>query len=612
MAGVYDDRETYLGSINSSGEMYNEKGDYLGSIHKDGGIYDYHGDYLGSIWGNGYIYLDGHYVGLIDESGHVYRDGTYVGHIDGYHGAGATDIKSAAVSASPSSSYKENSSSRGVSLPSVSDLPGSDSGMGCAIWAGIILCGITLVIAVVLSAIIIAAVLVVIAAAVYGLSFLVKYIIDKVTDGKFDQNPHAKKIAIAISAVIIIGAIGILNETGVLDALFMTTSNSSEIVEYEKDGTEKEQAEVEADPNDILGYANGHWRDSDTGAWIHYYPEREYIEFGYDEIDEQSFDIINLIEVLNKENAINCGFSDYELSNWDIEEYHYYQMHLSDNNSNSKEIHMFQSIYITQGSFEWYDPQTQQIYSFGVQLSDDLYSFLDGVWVSSDGGTEMTYNKNDDSMYIASNYFSTPIQIDSDGMSFTEYDTVDGSEFESALGIDPEETYVEYDLAFEGVGDEGEEVGGFWIIYVPKGFSSDKIYLVSYAGDEGSEDVVIELIKSNSENVEGGSKYENSNISDEDPWASYELPVRKLYYDPDNIMSGNDVRYIQFVLLKWDILLPEENGDVSGVFDEETKAAVMQYQEDAGLEVDGIVGSETLAQMQMDFEAITGTGSDDY
>lgn len=379
-----------------------------------------------------------------------------------------------------------------------------------------------------------------------------------------------------------------------------------------RDGTEKKQAEVEVNPKDILGYANGHWRDSDTGAWIHYYSEREYIEFGYDETDEQSFDTIDLIEISNKENAINRGFSDYELSNWDIEEYHYYQMHLSDNNSNSKEIHMFQSIYITQGSFEWYDPQTQQTYSFGVQLSDDLYSFLDGVWVSSDGGMEMTYNKNEELMYIESNQFSTPVQIDSDGMSFIEDDTIDGSAFDSALGIDTEETYVEYRLEFEGVDDEGEEVGDFWFVYVPKGFSSDKMYWVSYAGDEGSEDVVIELIKSNSENIEGNNKYENSDISDEDPWASYELPVRKLYYDPDNLMSGNDVRYIQFVLLKWDILSPEENGDVSGIFDEKTKAAVMQYQEDAGLEIDGVVGPETLAQMQMDFESITGTGSYDY
>ena len=58
--------------------------------------------------------------------------------------------------------------------------------------------------------------------------------------------------------------------------------------------------------------------------------------------------------------------------------------------------------------------------------------------------------------------------------------------------------------------------------------------------------------------------------------------------------------------------MPDENGDISGVFDEETKAAVMQYQEDAGLEVDGIVGPNTLAQMQRDFEAITGTYSDGY
>jgi hypothetical protein len=117
MSEIYDDRGTYLGSINSSGEMFNERGDYLGSINKSGSIYDYRGNYLGCIRSNGYIYLDGNYVGLIDENGYVYRDGSYVGHIDGYKGPGSSDnnakITSVKSNSGGASSGKSQSGNNG-------------------------------------------------------------------------------------------------------------------------------------------------------------------------------------------------------------------------------------------------------------------------------------------------------------------------------------------------------------------------------------------------------------------------------------------------------------------------------------------------------------------
>lgn len=92
----------------------------------------------------------------------------------------------------------------------------------------------------------------------------------------------------------------------------------------------------------------------------------------------------------------------------------------------------------------------------------------------------------------------------------------------------------------------------------------------------------------------------------EEFWSDYTLPERKLYYQPDDLMCGDDVRYIQYVLLKCDIIDTDENGDVSGVFDEETDAAVRVYQQDHGLEVDGIVGEYTRAAMETDFKVFTG------
>ena len=504
MAGVYDDRGTYLGSINSSGEMYNDSGDYLGSIRTDGSIYDYRGNYLGSIWSNGHIYLDGSYAGLIDENGYVYRDGAYVGHIDGYHGAGASNAALSPNRSVPSS--QTSGSKKHFNPPSVTNIPGTDSGMGCAIWAGLIISGVVFVIAVILTALIVAAVIAAVAAVTYGLSFVVKYVIDKATGEKFSQNKYAKAISIVVSASIIAGTFGILYATGALDH-FVSVENGKTKTEVT---VENEKTKTEKDISYILGYGDGRWCDIDTGAWIHYDMEREFIEFGYHETENQRFDTIDMIEISNEENAINSGFSDYELSNWDIDEYNYYQLKLSDGEY-SKEIHMFQSIYIIQGSFDWYDPQIHQTYRFGVEISDDLYSFLDGEWVSSDGEMKMIYNKNEESMYIERNQYSSPVRIDSDGMSFTEDYTIDGSEFESSLGIDPEKTYVEYSLEFDGVDEKGEDVFGFLMVYIPKGFSSDKMYWVSYAGDAGSEDIVVELIKSNSDLVE------------DDTWASNEI-----------------------------------------------------------------------------------------
>lgn len=65
-------------------------------------------------------------------------------------------------------------------------------------------------------------------------------------------------------------------------------------------------------------------------------------------------------------------------------------------------------------------------------------------------------------------------------------------------------------------------------------------------------------------------------------------------------MSGSDVAFLQAALLSVGTLSGEEfyDGEITSVFDEETKQGVKQFQEYMGLEVDGIVGPMTLGTLE--------------
>jgi peptidoglycan hydrolase-like protein with peptidoglycan-binding domain len=73
----------------------------------------------------------------------------------------------------------------------------------------------------------------------------------------------------------------------------------------------------------------------------------------------------------------------------------------------------------------------------------------------------------------------------------------------------------------------------------------------------------------------------------------YPVPERSLKYDSNNIMTGEDVKYVQAALI-------EMNYDgiaVTGKYDASTAEAVKRFQTNHNLYVDGIVGKETSAAL---------------
>lgn len=79
--------------------------------------------------------------------------------------------------------------------------------------------------------------------------------------------------------------------------------------------------------------------------------------------------------------------------------------------------------------------------------------------------------------------------------------------------------------------------------------------------------------------------------------ASTDAPETETARTLRNGDSGADVEAVQKLLLKWDAdCLPKYGAD--GDFGSETEKAVREYQADKALEVDGIVGRETLKSLQ--------------
>lgn len=79
---------------------------------------------------------------------------------------------------------------------------------------------------------------------------------------------------------------------------------------------------------------------------------------------------------------------------------------------------------------------------------------------------------------------------------------------------------------------------------------------------------------------------------DEDNGTDQPRIARQLKYVKGNVMVGADVRLVQEALIKRGYDCGKYGAD--GEFGQLTKSAVMSYQADHGLSVDGIVGTETL------------------
>lgn len=73
----------------------------------------------------------------------------------------------------------------------------------------------------------------------------------------------------------------------------------------------------------------------------------------------------------------------------------------------------------------------------------------------------------------------------------------------------------------------------------------------------------------------------------------YPAPERKLYYNSEALLSGEDVKYVQAALIE----MKYDGVAVTGTYDYETAAAVKRFQTNHNLTVDGIVGDQTTSAL---------------
>lgn len=97
--------------------------------------------------------------------------------------------------------------------------------------------------------------------------------------------------------------------------------------------------------------------------------------------------------------------------------------------------------------------------------------------------------------------------------------------------------------------------------------------------------------------------HHNVDVKDETPhYNPYPEPTRLLFRKVPVMMSGNDVKWVQYELVRCGCL-PGKNArgknNIDGYFGDDTKVAVKEFQKAKGITVDGIVGIVTRKYLKM-------------
>lgn len=149
----------------------------------------------------------------------------------------------------------------------------------------------------------------------------------------------------------------------------------------------------------------------------------------------------------------------------------------------------------------------------------------------------------------------------------------------------------------------------FWIARYGK---NDGVRNVSYQPQISN--MVAWQYSSKAKVVGVGSTYTDVNVSYDDDWfkgkskstdsakketVNYPEPTRVLKYKIPN-MKGNDVKWVQYYLIKKGFLAEKNNGkgNIDGVFGKDTKAAVINFQRASKIATDGIVGKDTVKYLK--------------
>lgn len=111
---------------------------------------------------------------------------------------------------------------------------------------------------------------------------------------------------------------------------------------------------------------------------------------------------------------------------------------------------------------------------------------------------------------------------------------------------------------------------------------SNAMWLMPYDAD---------LVPETSTDIQSSGEEETA---EEEAYADqYPIPERTLYYDADNPLTGDDVRYVQAALIE----MAYTGIALNGTYDSATEDAVIRFQENHNLVVDGRAGPQTIGEL---------------
>ena len=399
---------------------------------------------------------------------------------------------------------------------------------------------------------------------------------------KKGKKNRIKPIWLAVGAVAVILAV-------VVGAVYVKNNSSGDASAEGSASPMEERIQIDADA--LFDCESGIWRQWESDISMEYDGDLAWYE-GSTEIEYYPDEDIEVFQINITEENKEDLCSETELEEYPIDLYEYFEVDLSginyDGNHFSRKARIYRDRDSDGGAFYWQNTTDEFVYYFE---SDDFHSVETGTGYSEVDFLDVFVNAD------------ILVWGDSANDIWMEYD--DGLTIHTQNGL---ETFQPQDIYLSERTDEMDEnePEEYYADLSALQFDRYLLQLVGtddvpedislYCLDGGSNQVVYWYIPETEQKFCFTSFYKTSRESA----FSYELPIRKLYYREDDLMSGSDVAFLQAALLSVGTLSGEEfyDREITSVFDEETKQGVKQFQEYMGLEVDGIVGPMTLGTLE--------------
>lgn len=221
--------------------------------------------------------------------------------------------------------------------------------------------------------------------------------------------------------------------------------------------------------------------------------------------------------------------------------------------------------------------------------ADDLEIPLEVLGEKSEFGWEGTYTLDGDILTL--NARSINDSSESFTWTFHVVTCPDGYDLLTTEDARFEWEYHDYPIQFA---EKNNYTGPFFyeIDYVDSHEGSDNAnWLMPY------EDLVEQIGSSNEDDQADDQADDESD--DEANADQYPIPERTLYYDADNPMTGDDVKYVQAALTE----MAYTGITLNGTYDSATEDAVIRFQENHNLVVDGRAGPQTIGELTESLDA---------